>query len=400
MVLATWQYAKGYVRIKVTGFGLERFMNMAAFRGVYLWDVQRTDEGVELNVTIQGFKMLKGCARKTKCRTKIIQKNGLPFLLHRYRKRKLLMGGVAFFILGLFILSSFVWRIEIEGNENLAHDTVKVFLEEQGLRIGAPKFRLSDKSLQQSLLTNFAEISWADVHTRGTRTIVRLAEALPPQEVINRQTPAHVIAASEGLITSVITWSGAPMIKQGDVVRRGEMLISGILELEPDTPGTPLVYVHAYAEVWARRYYPIEFAIPFTYSEKVFTGQRATSRSLQLLFLGNMRINLPGGGNSFASYDKITTHHQPGVSGNYPLPIVLAVTHYSEFTMVPRTRTINEAKELADRMITGRIIREFDFAIDVIDRRIDFHETPDALQVRALIVTHERIDKQIPITVP
>jgi len=399
MLLNTWQYAKGYVRIKITGFGLERFMNMAAFRGVYLWDVQRTPEGVELNVTIKGFKMLKGCAKKTKCRTKIIQKNGLPFLLHRYRKRKLLMGGVAFFVLGLFILSSFVWRIEIEGNETTAHDTIMVFLEEQGLRIGAPKFRLSDRSLEQSLLTNFAQISWADVHTRGTRTVVRLAEALPPQEVINRQTPTHVVATAEGLVTNVITWSGAPMVKQGDVVREGEMLISGILELEPDMPGTPLVYVHAYAEVWARRYHPIEFIVPLIYQEKVFTGQTATSRTLQLLFPGNISINLPGGGNTFASYDRITTHHQPGVSANYPMPFVLAVTHYSEFAWEPRTRTVEEAKDLAERMITGRIFREFDFAIDIVDRRVDFHETADALQVRALIVTHERIDRQVVITV-
>ena len=189
------------------------------------------------------------------------------------------------------------------------------------------------------------------------------------------------------------------MVKAGDVVRADEMLVSGILELVPDTPDTPLVYVHAHAEVWARRYHPIEFTVPFTYSEKVFTGKTATSRTLQLLFLQNRRINLPGGGNSFASYDKITTHHQPGVSGNYPLPVVMSVTHYSEFVPTQRTRTAEEAKALADRMITGRIIREFDFGIDIIDRQVVFAETETTLSVSALIITHERIDKQVPITV-
>jgi len=397
MVLNTWQNIKGYVRIRVTGFGLERFLNMAAYRGVYLWDVVRTPQGVELNVTIKGFKMLKGCAKKTKCRTKIIKKNGVPFLLYRYRKRKLLMGGVAFFLLGLFILSSFIWRIEIEGNETLSHDTVMVFLEEQGLRVGAPKFILNNRAIQQSLLNNFAEISWADVHTRGTRTTVRLAEALPPQEILDRRTPAHIVATAEGLITNVITWSGAPMVRQGDVVREGELLVSGILELVPDTPGTPLVYAHAQAEVWARRYHPIEFTVSLAYSEKNFTGKTATSHTLQLLFFRNRRITLPGGGNSFASYDRITTYHQPGVSGNYPMPVVLITTHYSEFVWQQRTRTVDEAKNLADRMITGRIIREFDFGIDIIDRQIIFHETPDALQVSALIITHERIDRQVPV---
>jgi len=398
-MLKTLQYAKGYVRIKVTGFSLERFLNMAAFRGIYIWNAVRTPEGVEFNVSIKGFKLLKGCARKTSCRTRIIEKNGIPFVLHRYRYRKVLMGGVLFFILGLFALSTFVWRIEIEGNESLHHETIMVFLEAQGLRIGASKFTLSDNAIQQSLLSSFDELSWADVHTRGTRTTIRLTEILPPQPIVNRQTPAHVVASKDGLITHVITWSGAPLVRQGDVVREGEMLISGILELESDTPGTPLVYTHAYAEVWARRYHSIEFLVPFTYSERVFTGQTSVERSFQLLFLKNRRITLPGGGNSFTSYDRITTHIQPGVSGTFPLPIVITTTHYAEFIPTPRTRNLEEAKDLAESMITSRIIREFDFGIDIVDRQIIFTETPSALKVSGLITTHERIDRHVPITV-
>jgi len=398
-MLRTFQYTKGYVRLKVTGFGLERFLNMAAYRGVYMWDATRTAEGLEVNVSIKGFKQLKGVARKTKCRTKIVQKNGLPFLMFRYRKRKLLMGGGIFFMLAIFLLSSFVWQIEIEGNEQLDSETVLVFLQEQGLRVGTPKFRLSDRRLQHSLLTNFNEISWANVHTRGTRTTIKLAESLPPQPILNRQIPANVVASTDGLITHVIAWGGAPMVRQGDVVQPGELLVSGILELEPDNPTSPVVYVHAQAEVWARRYHPIEFTVPFTYHEKIYTGKTATNRSLRILFFGNRAISLPNSGNTFASYDKITTHHQPGVSGNYPLPFVLSVSHYHEFEWQPRTRTLEEATNLAENMITSRIFREFDFATDIVERRVDFHQTEEHLQVRGLIITHERIDKQVPITV-
>ena len=397
MVLGTLQFAKGYVRIRVTGFSLERFLNMAAHHGIYIWDARPTPEGVELNVTIQGFKLLKKCAQKTRSKTRIIGKNGLPFILHRYRKRKLLMGGVAFFLLGIFLLSSFVWRIDIEGNEALPQEAVMVFLESQGLRVGAPKLRVRDRDLQQSLLNNFPEISWADVHTRGTRTTVLLAEALPPQAVLDRHTPAHVVANTNGLITSVIAWSGAPMVRQGDVVREGELLVSGALELVPDTPDSPMVYVHAQAEVWARRYHAIEFTLPLTYQEKSFTGNTTTSRRLNFLGSGNFGINLPGGNNSFTSYDKITTYRQPGVSGNYPMPLVLVATHFSEFVWAQRTRTLDEAKELANQMVTSRILREFDFGIDIIDRHVTFEESGDTLLVVASIVTHERIDRQVPL---
>jgi len=398
MVMKSVQFAKGYVRIRVTGFGLERFLNMAAYHGIYMSNVARTAEGMELDVSIPGFKLLKNCARKTKCRTRIIEKNGLPFILHRYRKRKLLMGGMAFFLLGIIFLSSFVWLIEIEGNESVSSEAVLVFMEEQGLRVGAPKFRLSDRALQQELLNNFAELSWADVYTRGTRTTIRLAEALPPQDVIDRHTPAHVVATAEGVITHVITWSGAPMVRQGDIVQPGELLVSGILELVPDTPDTPMVYVHAQAEVWARRYHTIQFTVPFTYQQKAFTGNTAAGRTIQLLAFGSFSINLPGGGNSFVSYDKTTTYRQPGTNGNYPMPLVLATTHYREFVWQTRTRTLEQAKELADQMITGRIVREFEFGIDIVERQVQFEETEESLVVNALIITHERIDSQVPVS--
>ena len=397
MLLNLWQFTKGYVRLRVTGFSVERFLSMAAYRGVYLWDVRRAPDGVYVNVSVQGFRRLKGCGRKTKCRTKIVEKNGLPFIAFRYRKRKLLMGGIAFFVLALFVLSTFIWRIEIVGTESVAHDTILTFLEEQGLHTGAFKHTLDANSITRELLNHFDEISWADIHTRGTRTTVMIAEAIPRQPIIDRHTPAHVVATQDGLITGIATSSGAPLVRQNDVVRAGEMLVSGTLELGVDMGNPSTVYVHAYAEVWARRYHNIEFTVPLAYSEKVYTGRVTTRRSVQLLFARNFRVNIPRGGISFDSYDRITTRYQPGIGGDYPLPFIIITDRYSEFTWAERTRTLEEAVELADRLLTNRILREFDFGIDIIGRQVELFETPEGLLVVALITTHERIDKQVPI---
>lgn len=119
-----------------------------------------------------------------------------------------------------------------------------------------------------------------------------------------------------------------------------------------------------------------------------------------MLFAENHRINLPGGGNSFESYDRITTRKQIDAGGNYPLPFVLVTERFAEFVPQPRTRTPEEAMGLAKRMVTSRIICEFDFAIGIIGRQVTFRKTPDALHLSTLITAHERIDKQIPITVP
>lgn len=51
------EFLKGYVIIKVEGLTLERFLNLAATRDIYLWDINRIGHTIlEMKVTIEGFR--------------------------------------------------------------------------------------------------------------------------------------------------------------------------------------------------------------------------------------------------------------------------------------------------------------------------------------------------------
>jgi hypothetical protein len=96
----------------------------------------------------------------------------------------------------------------------------------------------------------------------------------------------------------------------------------------------------------------------------------------------------------------MTNHWQPGASGDYPLPFVIIRSTCNEFVPAQRSRGLEEAKELADRMLTGRILREFDFSADIIGKDVRHTETGEGLLVEALITTNERIDAAVPIKPP
>lgn len=64
MVKQLLQYSKGYVRIRVTGSSYERFLNMCARHNIVLWDLLPEKNGYEMNLSIQGFKMLRPLAKK------------------------------------------------------------------------------------------------------------------------------------------------------------------------------------------------------------------------------------------------------------------------------------------------------------------------------------------------
>ena len=91
-----FSYIIGYLRISVEGYYTERFINICTNKKLLIWNLKR-DKNVKLylNIGIKDFKQLSDVARKTKCKIKIKKKSGLPFVLNRYKKRK---------IFGLFLI--------------------------------------------------------------------------------------------------------------------------------------------------------------------------------------------------------------------------------------------------------------------------------------------------------
>ena len=58
-------YLKGYVRIRITGYSPERFLNACRYKNIYIWDLKRVCGSYEMNLTIDGFRRLKEIVRKT-----------------------------------------------------------------------------------------------------------------------------------------------------------------------------------------------------------------------------------------------------------------------------------------------------------------------------------------------
>ena len=90
-----WNYLVGYVVIRVDGVSLEKFINLTITNGIYLWGIKRQNyTTLTAKISIRGFRQLHGISHKIRCRIRIVQKRGLPFVLFRYRHRKMLAFGI------------------------------------------------------------------------------------------------------------------------------------------------------------------------------------------------------------------------------------------------------------------------------------------------------------------
>ncbi|MDR1689287.1 MAG: sporulation protein YqfD [Clostridiales bacterium] len=397
MFLALWNYIRGYVIIRVTGFSVERFINLAARRGIYLWDITKNEDGVYMKVSVKGFKMLRPCARKTKSRVKIKAKIGLPIYANRYRKRKIFAAGFIFFVFALYYLSSFVWLVEAQGNSKIKTKDIITFLSEQNIRVGGQKRFINKKDAEKKFLSEFTDASWVNITIKGTRATVYLTEIIPKQVIIDRNTPCDVKAAKNGIITSIATSAGTPLKKENDTVLKGETIVSGKLVIGDDDTGRQIKYTHANAEVFAKTYYNMEFYTPYNYVKKVLTNK--VSKVRYVTFLGKkFKLNPFKSSIPYITYDKITTMNQLKVTDSYPLPVIITTEEYREYKKELGRYTPEEAKEVSRRAVNRQIINEFDFAADITGTQISYEEMPGGLKVSALITALERIDIQSAVT--
>lgn len=392
MFLTLWNYLRGYVIIQISGFSVERFINLAVHKGVYLWDVVRTSDKAEMKVSARAFKLLKPCAKKTKCKIKIAGRRGLPFVMFKYRKRKLLAIGVLFFIGFLFFLSSFVWMLDVRGNERLHADEIVEFLQEKGLAVGTFKYGVDTKSLEKELMARFDDISWINVYIKGTKATVTLTETIEKHPIVDKSTPCDIVASKDCLITFMATSAGTPKVKVGDVVQKGDVLVSGELLVGTDESNLVRRYVHAQSEVRGKMYYEMNFSVPFEYIVKNFTGKIQKDYSI-IVF--DKQINIFKPKVKFRNFETFTSRKQFKFGDDYPLPAISMRNEYREYVPQTMSRTVDEAKKIADSLLTNKIIQEFDIDIDILDKRVEYSENGGYLNVKATITTFERIDEAV-----
>lgn len=224
-----WQLGvTGFLEISLSGPNPERVINMAMSRGIYVWDIHQDDEGRFLfKVRLGGYKALRYLVRKSGCRMKIKKKRGVPFLVMRAKKRKILVFGLLLFCLTLYFLSSFVWFLEVTGNSKVPTELILQNVENNGLKVGTVKSTLQREYLKDKLLLDIPELAWVAIHVQGSRIVIEVAEkTLIPQ---NGDTlPSDLLARIDGKVEELLVLKGTPLVKEGDQVRQGQPLISGL----------------------------------------------------------------------------------------------------------------------------------------------------------------------------
>ncbi len=182
--------------------------------------------------------------KKSQVRLRVIERVGLPFFLRRNKKRVGFAVGACVCGVSLYMLSLFIWDIQIEGNHRYTDEMIVNYLQSSQITWGMRKSQVDCEKLEMALRDDFPEVTWAAARVSGTRLLIA--------------------------------------VKAGDLVEEGQVLVSGVIPITDDSETVKNIrYVHADADVTAFTQYPFSESFSRMYRAQAETGRKKPGLFLQ-----------------------------------------------------------------------------------------------------------------------
>ena len=389
-------YLHGYVTIQADGYFLERFLNICTRRELNIWNLQRRGaERLTADMSIASFRRVRPVCRRTRTRVRILARHGVPFLARRYRRRRFALIGLAAVLALLWYASGHIMGITVFGNSRISTDTILEHLARSGIELGESTHGIDSSRIRNRMMTDLDDLAWIGINVSGSRVYVEVVERLEQEPGVAMDQPSSLVAARDGEIQSVEARNGQNMVKPGDGVREGDVLVSGIMDNE--TQG--FRYVHAYGEVYAKTRYSLSREYPLAYAEAADTGEETTRYTLRVLdraFPLFLRRNPPY---AQGTCDRTEKEYRPPVDFLPSLFVEKEV--WREQTMEQKTRTPAQARETAVAELDQELSGMLNLDTEVLEREVsDTLTERGTLLVTVTLVCRENIAREVPIDPP
>lgn len=349
-------FLRGMVTVKAAGMFPERLINLCAQAGIDFWAMEWLDEHTIRFVTRRHtFRQLEKLARRAGCQAERESSRGLPDFLNRFRTRYAFLAGLAFALCAVSLLSRFVLTIEVTGNQEVPSAVILSQLRQLGVRPGVYGPGLDCGQLAQEALTQLDGLSWMGINLHGTRLEVIVREVVKAPERIDESGWFDIVSQADGVVTHVEPEQGDAVVQEGEVVARGDVLISGTVTMEPpkysDLP--PRYYqTHARGRVWARTWRTLTAVIPLETEVKSYTGEEKSVWSVNIF---GQRMKIFGNtGISWPKYDKMTSVRQAVLPGGRALPLSLSRETFREY----QPQTVEVDRSAAQELLEGQLEKQ------------------------------------------
>lgn len=356
----------GYVKVRVEGYSAERFLNLCSYRQIDVWGLVSRQNSYEMYMTLKGFRRIRPIVRKTHTKVLLIKRYGFPFFLHQNRYRAAFAAGALLCIVLLFFYSGYIWDIHFEGNEKWTEETLLEFLETKNIAPGMPKKDIDCTQIVKDIRQQYDDIIWVSASIDGSRLRIQIkenedtflrespkdTENQPPTDAAETVSAAgtDLIASANGVITSMITRSGTPLVHVGDTVEEGQILVTGRVEILNDAKEvTGYQYEQADADIYADTQMEYENTISRSYLKKIYDPKRTRDLVYLKVPFGKKtfgKILFGSERHSYKKWETYTSEQQVKLGENFYLPVFYGKIHIRSYTEKKTLYTKKEVQEI------------------------------------------------------
>lgn len=274
-----------YVRVKIEGKNINNYIK---------WIIKNKINIIKLNIikhnlleVIIDYKDYEKLLKYSKTyKIKIIEKYGKLKLYDIFKKNIPILLSIFIAIMIIHILSNIIFSIEIIYNNKEIVNKISEELKKYDIKKYKRKRNYKDlNAIKEKILKDNKDLlEWIEIEEHGTKYIIRLVER-KKENTIEEFKYQSIVAKKNAIITSIKAYSGEKNKNINQYVRKGEIIISGIITKSDNeqilSKGKGIVY----GEVW----YKVDIEYPLYYKEEKFTGKSKNVLTINFL---NKKINI------------------------------------------------------------------------------------------------------------
>lgn len=391
------KYIRGYLQIEVYRGSLERFLNLCQLKGIVIWDIVRRGESLTCFIYLDDFKNIRQFIQKTHCLVHIKRKCGLPFCIERWKHRKAFFIGIFLAVFLFFFLSTYIWDIHIEGNLMYTDEMVIRFLEQEGIYQGMNKNSIDCDKVERRLKENYERMSWVSAYVSGTRLIIQIKENYGVLKVETKESKkADLVAGANGKIVSIVTRCGTPLVKKGETVQKGQVLVSGEIPIYNDNKEIDSYdYVRADADIRMQMQLDYKDCVEKIQNDRIYTGRNFNSYQV---YLGDVAFKIKGINKKYEYYDLVKTKHQLKILGDFYLPVGIDILKTREYSPVKISLTKEQLKDKIEENMQNFLKNLEKNGLEVVEKDVRLYYDASVCTAKGKLVVISDEKNYAPIT--
>ena len=344
LLVAFLRWLLGYLSFSVEGTFPERFLNIAAKKGLNLWKMRKNQEVLQACARSRDKDLLLMAARQSGNRLENVKQHGLPTLLQRYRHRWGLPAGMVLCGIICQYLSGFVWQIHITVPEEFNEYELRQMLRSHGLYEGVRSSEVDVAGMIHQLSTEDDRISWMTVNLMGTNAEVNLSPRLSAGSSGTKDVVlSNIKSRADGTVTRVYVYNGSAAVKVGDGIHKNQLLVSGLLEYNNGR----VVPVDSSARIFARTARRVTLTLPKS-AVRLCPTEQTTEKTEGRFFGLSLPLSLQG---SVPGDTVRDTQHQQVCLFDSFLPIYVTREVFTAYEKQPVAVTSEQADAILQQKL-------------------------------------------------